>query len=381
MSNCKSFLLLIALFISSCTNAQIKKTPTKFDLIIGTYTNNNASEGIYVYTFDSKTGELEYKNKTTDIDNPSFLAISPDLKNIYAISESGKHPTGMVYSYSYDASTGALTFKNKESAGGKGPCYVSVDKTGKYVFTANYGSGSLAAVPIMADGSLGSAVQEVYNKGNIVDGKESPSRMHSVVISPDNNYLFAPNLGIDKIGVYHFNAKAISNPLLAADPEFVSLPEKSGPRHFVFHPNGKYAYVIQELDGGITAFDYHNGKLTEIQTVSILPDGFEGKFAAADIHISPDGKFLYGSNRIGLNEIIIYSIDQSNGYLTFVGRESSKGKIPRNFAIDPTGNFLLVANQDTDDIFVFKRNKETGLLTSTDISLKIGRPVCLKFVY
>lgn len=381
MSNCKPFLLLITVFIFGCTNAQTKKTPTKFDLLIGTYTSNNSSEGIYVYTFDSQTGELEYKNKATDIDNPSFLAISPDLKSVYAISESSKNPTGMVYSYGYDSSTGALTFKNKESAGGNGPCYVSVDKTGKYVFTANYGSGSLAAVPIMTDGSLGSSVQKIYNDGKMIDGKESPSRMHAAVISPDNKYLFAPNLGIDKIGVYSFNAKETADPLKAAEPEFVSLPEKSGPRHFVFHPSKKYAYVIQELDGGITAFDYKNGKLTEIQTVSIIPEDFAGRFAAADIHISPDGKFLYGSNRIGLNEIVIYSINQKNGQLTFVGRESSKGKIPRNFAIDPTGNFLLVANQDTDDIHVFKRNKESGLLTSTDISINIGRPVCLKFIY
>lgn len=381
MGNCKSFLLLISLFIFGCTNAQTKKTPTTFDLLIGTYTSNNASEGIYVYTFDSETGELEYKNKATGIDNPSFLTLSPDLKNVYAVSESSKNPTGMVYSYGYDATTGVLTFKNKESAGGDGPCYVSVDKTGKYVFTANYGSGSLAAVPIMADGSLGSAVQEIYNKGQMVDGKETPSRMHAAVISPDNNYLFAPNLGTDNIGVYRFNAKATSNPLQATEPEFVSLSKKSGPRHFVFHPSKKFAYVIQELDGGITAFDYKNGKLNKIQTVSMLPEDFEGRFAAADIHISPDGKFLYGSNRIGLNEIVIYSINQKNGQLTFVGRESSKGKIPRNFVIDPTGNFLLVANQDTDDIHVFKRNKGSGLLTSTEISINVGRPVCLKFVY
>ncbi len=374
----KHYLLFIlcALFIFGCT-----KTETKFDLIIGTYTNTGTSEGIYVYTFDSETGQLEYKNKTTDIDNPSYLALSPDLKSVYAISEFGEDTIGMVYSYAYDAGTGSLTFRNKESAGGRGPCYVSVDKTGKYVFTANYGSGSLAAVPILPDGSLGSEVQAIYHKGNMVDGKEGRSRMHAAVISPDNRYLFTPNLGTDKIGVYKFDANAVSNPLEPADPEFVSLPEGSGPRHFTFHPNGKYAYVIRELDGDITAFDYKDGTLSEIQTVSIIPEGFEGKFGAADIHVSPDGKFLYGSNRIDLNEIIIYSIDQNNGELTFVGRESSRGKMPRNFAIDPTGNFLLVANQDTDDIYVFKRDKETGLLTYTDISLNVGRPVCLKFVY
>ena len=348
------------------------------DLIVGTYTNEGSSDGIYVYTFNNETGKLIYKNKTTDIENPSFLTLSSDLKSVYAISEFGSDSIGMVYAYGYDAESGALTFKNKASAGGSGPCYVSVDKSDRYIFTANYGSGSLAAVPILDDGSLSQDVQQIYNKGIITDGKEEPSRMHSVVISPDNRYLFASNLGTDKIGIYLFDEHAKTKPL--KELEFVSLPRKSGPRHFVFHPNGKYAYLIQELDGGITAFNYSDGKLSEIQNVSIIPEDFSGKFGAADIHISPDGLFLYGSNRLEINEIVMYRINQKDGQLTFVGREPSQGKNPRNFAIDPSGKFLLVANQATDEIVVFKRNKETGLLSPTDSGLKIDKPVCLKFV-
>lgn len=379
------FVLLSSFFVFGCGGAQTGETestanPTKFDLIIGTYTGRDAKDGIYVYTFDSETGQLEYKNQAGGIDNPSYLTLSPDLKTVYAISEYGSDSVGMVYSYGYDAETGDLSFKNKASAGGRGPCYVSVDHSGKYVFTANYGSGSLAAVPVLEDGSLGTDVQDIYHKGNMVDGEEGPSRMHSAVISPDNKYLFTPNLGIDKIGVYKFDSSAEASPLTPADQEFVNLPAKSGPRHFTFHPNGKYAYVIHELDGGITAFKYDDGKLDQIQEVSILPEGFEGKIGAADIHVSPDGKFLYGTNRLDLNEIVIYSIDENTGELTFVGRESSKGNHPRNFVIDPTGNFLLVANQNTDDIYVFRRDKDTGLLTYTDISLELSKPVCLKFV-
>ncbi len=377
MNTFKLCLSICSLFILSCTTQGNIKDNT-VDLIIGTYTNEGSSEGIYVYTFNKETGELLYKNKTTDIENPSFLTLSPDRKNIYAVSEFGSDSIGMVYAYDFDAESGALTFKNKVSAGGNGPCYVSVDKMNSYVFTANYGSGSLAAIPILDDGSLSQDIQEIYNKGNLVEGTEGPSRMHSVVTSPDNRYLFAANLGTDKIGVYSFNEKAKTNSL--KELEFVSLPEKSGPRHFVFHPNRKYAYLIQELDGGITAFNYDDGKLNEMQNVSIIPEGFQGSFATADIQISPDGLFLYGSNRLELNEIVIYSIDQENGSLTFVNRESSLGKNPRNFAIDPSGNFLLVANQTSDEIVVFKRNKETGLLSATDIRLEIGRPVCLKFV-
>lgn len=381
MNKINYLLPLCLLIFLGCIPKENPVSPTVFDLLIGTYTGGGStSEGIYVYTFDSETGRLSYKNKTTDIDNPSFLTISPDHQSVYAISESGSDPEGKVYAYGYDAKTGKLTFKNKASAGGKGPCYVSVDQSGHYVFTANYGSGSLAAVPVMPDGSLSSAVQEIYNKGNQVDGKEGPSRMHAAVIAPDNEYLIAPNLGIDKIGIYRFDAEVASHPLTAADPEFISLPLKTGPRHFTFHPNGKYGYLIGELDGTITAFDYDAGTLTQTQSISMIPEGFEGIFGAADVHISPDGKFLYGSNRIGLNELVIFSIDQKSGGLTYVGREPSKGKIPRNFAIDPTGNFLLVANQDTDNIHVFKRDKETGLLTPTDQSLAVGRPVCLAFV-
>lgn len=364
---------IVALLLTNDVKAQ-----NKYDVLIGTYTNTS-SEGIYVYSFNETTGELTYKNKVTGIDNPSYLTVSPDKKYVYAISESGENSS--VSAFNYDVASGRLTFINKQSSGGRGPCYVEVDQTGKFVFTANYGSGSLAAVPVLADGSLGADLQQIDHEGaSMVKPSQKSPRMHSVVMAPDNKYLIASNLGTDKLGIYQFDASKKSQPLTPANPEFVSLDPGSGPRHFTFHPNGKFAYSVRELDAKVTAFTYQEGKLTPIQSITMLPDNFEGRTGAADIHVSPDGKFVYASNRLDLNEIVIYAVDQSTGTLTFVGRESSMGDHPRNFAIDPTGNFLLVANQNTDDIYVFKRNKETGLLTLTANKLELGRPVCLKFV-
>lgn len=374
---------LLLFMVTGCAQTKSDQTEseeagsaeTEYDVLIGTYTNSGDSEGIYVYSFDGETGALTYKNKVGNIENPSYLTVSPDKKFVYAISEAGENSA--VSAFNYDVATGALTFINKQPSGGRGPCYVEIDQTGKFVFTANYGSGSLAAVPVLEDGSLGDDIQQI---DHAVENPDQRSRMHSVVMDPENKHLIASNLGTDKIGVYQFDASKESNPLTPADPEFVSLDPASGPRHFTFHPNGKYAYSVRELDAQVTAFTYDDGELTPIQTITMLPDNFEGKTGAADIHVSPDGKFVYASNRLDLNEIVIYSVDQATGELTFVGRQSSMGEHPRNFAIDPTGNFLLVANQNTNDIYVFRRDKETGLLTLTDSKLELGRPVCLKFV-
>jgi len=353
----------------------------KVNLLIGTYTDSGDSEGIYVYTFDSDSGTLTYKNKLTGIDNPSFLTLSPDLKHVYAVSEWGKDSTGTVYAYNFDQESGEMKFLNKVSSGGNGPCYISTDPTGSYVFTANYGSGSLVAIPILEDGSLNNEIQAIYHKGNTLNGKEGATRMHAAAVSPDNSTLFVTNLGTSKITGYPLNVNRESFPLDTTNLSIFSLPENSGPRHFTFHPNEQYAYFINELNGDITLFDYEKGLLKEKQQISIVPDGFTGKFAAADIHISPDGKFLYGSNRLELNEIVIFKIDQNNGKLSYVDRQPSGGETPRSFAIDPSGKFLLVANQNTNDITVFLRDQETGLLSETSEKISIGKPVCLKFAY
>ena len=285
---------------------------------------------------------------------------------------------GSVNAYKYDPLSGKLTFINSVSAGGNGPCYVSVDNKNKFVFVGNYGGGSLAAVPINSDGSLSDKIQAIQHEGSSINkGNQEKPHVHATLLSKDNRYLFVPDLGTDKINIYQVD-ETKAQPLKPAAQPFVSITPGGGPRHFTFHPNGKWAYLIQEMTGVVTAFDYSNGKLTAKESVALPSAGSKGRIDAADIHISPDGKFLYGSLRGDIDEIVICSID-NNGKLTVAGRQSTMGKTPRNFAIDPTGKFLLVGNQNSDNIIVFKRDEKTGLLTPTGTELSIGAPVCLVF--
>lgn len=366
----------LAIIISLSTMAQSSKD-TDFYLLVGTYTNEQKTNGIHVYTFDAQTGDFQEKSKMTDITNASFLTISKDKKNVYAVSEGGQGKG--LNAYSFDMASGKLTLLNTGSAGGNGPCYVSVDEKKQLVFAGNYGGGSLSATRLSDDGSLSSEIQVIQHEGSSVNkSRQDKPHVHAVVLSPDNKYLLVPDLGTDKVNVYRVDASK-EQPLSPAAPAFASVNAGGGPRHLAFHPNGKYAYLILEMEGAIAAFDFKNGKLEQKQTITMLAPGFTGKVGAADIHVSPDGKFLYGSNRGEANEIVIYSIAK-DGKLTLAGRQSSLINTPRNFAIDPTGNFLLVGNQNGNDIAIFKRDKNTGLLTSTGKTIQVDKPVCLKFV-
>jgi 6-phosphogluconolactonase len=353
-------------------------TNDRYHLLIGVYTSQSKSDGIYVYDFNEKSVSLRYKAKASGIVNPSYLAVSRDRRKVYSVSEMGKGK-GTISAFTFNSVSGELGFINNVSSGGDGPCYVEVDDKGDYVFAANYSGGSLSAIPVNEDGSLNSGSQSIQHEGSSVN-KESQTKphVHATVLSPDNRYLLATDLGTDKVYIYCFDARN-ENPLSPANPPFVSVTPGSGPRHLTFHPKGKYVYVINELDGSISVFNYKDGALEATQTITLLATGFKGIIEAADIHISPDGKFLYGSNREESNEIVIYSILE-DGRLKYSGRQSTLGKAPRNFAIDPTGKFLLVANQNSDEIVVFKRNKKTGSLQFTGKKISVGMPVCLKFV-
>ena len=356
--------------------AQVDKNASYY-LLVGTYTNPEKTNGIHVYTFNANTGSASEKSKFVDITNPSYLAVSRDKKNVYSVSEAGEGKG--VNAFSFDMKTGKLTFLNAGSAGGNGPCYVSVDDKKEVVFAGNYGGGSLSATRLKDDGSLSTDTQVIQHEGNSINkSRQDKPHVHSVVLSPDNRYLLVPDLGTDKVNIYKFNPRA-GKPLTPSAQPFASVNPGGGPRHLTFHPGGKYAYLILEMEGAIVAFDYKDGNLNTIQSITMLAPDFNGKIGAADIHISPDGKFLYGSNRGDVNDIVVYAIGK-DGKLTYTGRQSEGINTPRNFAIDPTGNFLLVANQNGNDIAIFKRDHKTGQLTPTGKRIQVDKPVCLKFV-
>ena len=344
-------------------------------LFVGTYTTKT-SEGIYVYRFNTETGDFTPAAIAKGIANPSFLAISPDQNFLYA-TDGLKGDS--VRAFSINAKSGDLTVLNTQPTGGIGAVHMEVDKTGKWLLLANYRSGSLNVFPIQTDGSLGTTSQTIQHEGKSIDPeRQTKPYVHSVNVAPNNVDVFVPDLGTDKIVTYALDAK--TGTLSAGTPPFTAVTPGSGPRHFTIHPNGKFAYVIQEMGSTITGFNYKNGKLEAFQIINSLPDDYKGRKWGADIHISPDGKFLYSSNRAH-ESIGIFSIHRKTGKLTLVGHQSVNGKTPRNFAIDPSGNFILVANQDSDNVTIFKRDKKTGKMTATGKEMKISMPVCLKFMH
>ncbi len=373
--NKMSLILKISLFmisfIPSVTRAQ------EFYLFVGTYTSSG-SKGIYVYDFNAADGKMNLRSSAETV-NPSFLSLSSGGNYLYAVNETHGSTSGGVSAFSFDKKEGQLHFLNHQLSGGDDPCHVSVSKDNQWVAVANYSGGSVAVFPINAEGSLLPFAQLIPTFGSSIDkGRQEKSHIHEAIFSPDFKYLLTPDLGADKIMIYQFDPNS-EKPLKPASQEFIKVPAGSGPRHIVFHPNEKFMYVINELDGSVIAYSYHDGNFTSIQTISTHDVNFKGAIGGAEIHVSPDGRFLYVSNRGDQNSMSIFSVEENNGRLKFEMEQSVSGKSPRDFMIDPTGNFLLVANQNSDNIVIFKRDKITGLLQEID-AIRLPKPVCLKMI-
>jgi 6-phosphogluconolactonase len=373
----KKIMLLLALLIPVLGFSQKKKpVPSTFDVLIGTYTKGS-SKGIYVYRFYEQNGQMAFLNEIDDISNPSYLCVTDNNKFVYAVNENTK---GGVSSFTFEPKTGRLALINQQETQGADPCYVSVDKDQRNMFVANYSSGSLATFPLNKDGSIGALSQLVKDAGSSVvkDRQEGP-HVHTAVLSPNEKYLLYTDLGTDKLNVMRYKASR-TPPLTPADPAFASVTPGGGPRHLAFSADGKFVFLLQEISGVITTFSYDNGKLTKVDTADMKIREFGGNIGSAAIHLSPDGRFLYASNRGNANNITEYAINPDNGHLTFVSRVNTVGRGPRDFIIDPTGRYLIVANQIGGNIVVYQLHATTGAPTTVVSQTLIDSPVCLKIV-
>lgn len=361
------FFLFSVLYVNVLFSQKISKTL----LFVGTYTAGKPDSGIYVYEFNSVTGRLKQLAAGKNLVNPSFLAISPNGKYLYACTESKLPHNGNVSAFKIDSVSGKISFINKQSCGGENPVYLTIDKTNNFVIDGNYTEGNVAVFKTNADGSINPYSQIIqFTDSSINKARQDKAHIHSTVFSPKNDFIYFPDLGGDKIRAFKFETSSTA-PLSIADNYTVKTPLGGGPRHFIFHPNGKYAYCIEELSGTVAAYNYSNGKLDTLQRIFSYSKTQEN-YGSSDIHVSPDGLFLYASNRWeDENTISIFSIDQKNGKLNLVGHQSTFGDHPRMFVIDPSGKFLLVANLVTNNIVVFNRSLKTGLLTKTKYEMSL----------
>lgn len=339
----------------------------------GSYNWDKSSKGIYVYQLDTLTGQLQPTLSFSGVANPSFLIVSPDGRFLYACTESKTPNAGSVSAFAFDPVNKTLTFLNSQSSGGENPVYVNVYPNGKWLINANYSQGSVSVYPLREDGSIDSAIQHIsYTERSINPERQDRSHVHSVVFSSDLRYVYFPDLGADKIRAYPFDSSA-RIPLNVSGVIVHQTVAGSGPRHLSFHPGGKYAYCTEEMAGYISAYRYNNGRLDSLQRISAHQGDSSIDYEGSDIHVSPDGRFLYAANRGKANNIAIFSIAR-DGRLHFITYQPTYGEHPRNFAIDASGRFLVVANVNSGNIVVFKRDRKSGRLKKTDTVANLKNP-------
>ena len=365
--NQKIYLLALAFLITLNSFSQ------NTYVFLGSYNRDLIAESIQVYQLDTVKGKLNKITSAKNIINPSYLTLSPNGKFLYACTDTKTPNAGSVSSFEFNPESKSLTFLNKQSSGGENPVYLSVHKSGKWLVNGNYNEGSVSVHPILENGKIDSIAQNFqYSDGSVNKERQTKSHVHSAVFSPQNDYLFLPDLGADKIRSYRFDATQ-KQPLIETKIPFTKTDLEAGPRHFTFHPNEKFGYCIEEMAGAISVYQYQDGTLKQIQRINTHPDTIISGFESSDIHISPDGKFLYATNRGKENNIAIFSINEK-GLLKNIGYQSTLGNHPRVFALDESGKFLIATNVNSGNVVVFKRNQKTGLLK------KVGNEVTMENV-
>lgn len=357
--------------------------PPKNELVfVGTYTAHT-SQGIYAYRLNEATGRMTLLGLAAKTDNPSYVIVDPTGRYLYAVNETDTYQgekSGAISAFAIDRKSGKLTFLNQVASKGAAPCYLSLDKTGKYLFVANYNGGNIAVFPVLPDGRIGAASDFIQHTGSSVNkARQEGPHAHWIGPAPDNRFVLNTDLGLDKLFVYRFDAA--HGKLSADQPPYAGVQPGYGPRHVAFSRNGRFVYLINEMGSAIVVFSYHpaGGALHQVQSLSTLPPDFKGENTGAEIEVSPSGRFLYASNR-GEDSIVVFSIERRTGKLTPLERVSTQGKTPRQFAIDPDGRYLFVGNQNGDNVVGFRINQQTGKLTPTGQVLQLSTPVCVTFM-
>lgn len=351
-------------------------------IYVGTYTHGK-SKGIYACRMDLATGALSGPELMAETPNPTFLAMDQKHRRLYAVNEIGNYggkQAGSIEAFSIDSDSGKLTSLGGHSSIGTGPCHIILDHGQRHALVANYGSGSIAVFPIQADGRVGDETTFIQDTGKGINtSRQEGPHAHCMVLDAGGRFVFACDLGTDKVMVYRYDSS--HGTLVPNEPPFARMKDGAGPRHLAFSPGEHYAYVLNELDSTITVFAYdrRRGSLSQLQNISMLPDGFKRENTAAEVEVHPSGKFLFASNR-GNDSIAVFAIDRGTGRLTCVQDCPTQGKTPRHFVIDPTGHRLVVANQDSDNLVVFAIDPESGRLTKTGQTLEVPSPVCVTFM-
>ncbi|TWI57550.1 6-phosphogluconolactonase (cycloisomerase 2 family) [Pseudomonas duriflava] len=378
-------LFLLAPLTGIAPTAQAE--PGLYNLLVGTYTSGS-SQGLYVYRFDSRAGQINGPLRVVKASNPSYLSLSRDGRTVFVVNENGRgsqgDDIGRATSYRFDPSNGRLQQISQVKTLGDHPTHSTLSPDGKFLFVANYSvepEGSLAVLPVQDNSVLSPVAQiEFFQASKAHPERQVSGHVHGVTFSPDGQYLFAPDLGADKVFAYRYNPAKYERPLTLADTPYVPVPAGSGPRHLVFSADGRFAYLTLELTGQVMVFAHENGTLRQLQLYTLAPEGFNGRVGAGALHLSSDGRFLYAVNRGDDNHIDVFAVDPVEGTLSFIERHSVNGLEPREFAIDPTGRYLLVANQKSNQVKVFARDPQTGELGDELQSVDISMPSDLKFV-